>query len=151
MNKNLKQKLGEILGTGSNREAALVMGRRYLSEETLCWAEGANYECIDSDYDVQRFIEAWHTNTDYEIVVDSAFEGNADIAVSRNKLMDCVKVTLYGVTGEDSEPAGLYVALLRHVSDWIEKNADAVRNREQARCLLGTGEECGGGQNAKKS
>ena len=133
MNENLKQQLSGIF-SGNNNEAALRMARRYLHEDTIYWAQGANYECLDNDHDATRFIEAWQANTDYEIVVDGAFEGTADIVVGRDPGMDCLKVTLYGV-GDESP--SLYAELLRHVAAWIEQNADKGRNREDGSVTLG--------------
>lgn len=133
MDKKLQEELANVLN--GNGEAALVMGRRYLSEETLHWAMGANYECPGHDYDVRRFIEAWRTNTDYEITIDGSFDGGAAIAVGHQPGLDMVKVTLHEVTDEYNVP-GLYASLLRHAADWIEKNADAVRNRQPATIQL---------------
>lgn len=128
MSKNLQEQLAAIL-SGGNGEAALLMGKRYLSEDTLLWAMGANYECTDGDHVVERFIEAWQSNADYEIVADGAFEGKADIVVGQDSSMDVVKVVLYGAATEDCDPR-LYAGLLRNIADWIEANGDAIRNRE---------------------
>ena len=128
MNSDLKQQLSMIL-SGNNGVAALEMGRRYLSEDTLCWAQGANYECIDSDYDVERFIGAWQSNVDYEIVADGAFDCKADIAVGGDSSMDVVKVVLYGAATEDCD-LRLYAGLLRNIADWIEANGDTIQRRD---------------------
>lgn len=128
MNSDLQKRLADVL-SGGNGEAAWAMGRRYLSEDTLSWSMGANYERTDSDQAIERFIDAWQSNADYEIVADGAFEGKADIMVEHDGDMDVVKVVLYGAGTEDCEPR-LYAELLHNIADWVGKNGDTISRRE---------------------
>lgn len=128
MSSDLQKRLADVL-SGGNGEAALLMGKRYLSEDTLYWSMGANYERTDNDHAIERFIEAWQSNVDYELVADGAFEGKADIMVEHDSSLDVVKVVLYGAGTEDCEPR-LYAELLHNIANWIEKNGDTISRRE---------------------
>jgi len=128
MSSDLQKRLADVL-SGGNGEAALLMGKRYLSEDTLYWSMGANYERTDNDHAIERFIEAWQSNVDYELVADGAFEGKADIMVEHDSSLDVVKVVLYGAGTEDCEPR-LYAELLHNIADWVEKNGETISRRE---------------------
>lgn len=130
--------LDDVLQKGG--ASAWVMGRRFLSEETLMWASGANYAPADGAGSIIEFVNHWRSNDDYEITIDSAFEGKAGAAVRPDKEMDAVRITLCQVNSSADVAPGnvsLYVELLRHAADWIERNAETVMSRQDGDIYLG--------------